>query len=308
MKKAIPVLAAFLAIAGCATNSTGTGGGGTGGGGTGGGTGGTGATPAGFADGTKTINTANLIFTARGQGVTADSTGWITGSSNSLQDTVRTTSDPNVIIATINGQDVTLTYDSVSGQYVDSSGNNWVFVDYATIDGQAGVVFAQHQAGAGQVWGVYEYGLQTNPASMPTSGTAAYTGNASLLVAHEYSFGTGNYTSGTGTVVLAADFANGLVGGTMTLSDDGTSSLGYAIPAGGTTLSLNSAGIAGNRFNGTWTAANLADLHMSSISGASYSGGFYGTSAQDVAGTLLGTGVSGDGFTPAYVVGDFVGQ
>ena len=213
-----------------------------------------------------------------------------------------------MIVATINGQDVTLTYDNVSGQYVDSSGNNWVYFGSATIDGQAGVATVQHQAGAGQVWGRYEYGLQTNPASMPTSGTAAYMGNARLLVLHQYSFGTGNYTSGTGSVVLGADFANGRVGGTMTLSDDGNSSLGYAIPVGGTTLSLNSAGIAGNRFNGTWTPANLADLHMSSISGASYSGGFYGTSAQDVAGTLLGTGVSGDGFTPAYAVGDFVGQ
>ena len=293
MKRHFCTISACLALAGCAT----------------------GPQPAGYADGSKTVNTPDLLFQSTQKALKFTSTG---GGPpivylGDVQVDWRTTSDPNVIILQMNGVDIPMNWDSTKHKYLDDSGKKALAPLFGGIsaDGQLmlSLFTIDNSAANTDHLGFSVAGLATRPSEMPTTGSATYSGShgapaiGSFWIVH----GTSGNTYANAATNLTADFAAGSISGTMVLTDTSYSTPGFEIPAGGTTLTLNPAAISGNAFSGNWTG-NLADLHLSSLGTADYQGAFYGVSAADVGGTLSGQGISADGTTPAWIVGVFMGQ
>ncbi len=268
------------------------------------------------ADGVKTTATSNLIFTHTSKAL-ALSADPLTGASmfSGVQDTTltyRTTDDPNVIVATLNGTDVTLTWDGVSS-YTNADGSISATPKFNSADGQVAITtfgILDTASSSGFV-GYLASGLTTDPAQVAAlaaaSGSANYIGSAQIGVVHGTAVSSASFSGGTGTATLTADFGASTVSGSMTVSDDGSSSPGFAI-APGTVIAINPATISGNAFSGTWSVANPANLNLSSVSATGVSGNFFGVGAADIGGTFNGSGISADGTTPAYIIGGFFGQ
>ena len=300
MKKAISLTAACLAIAGCAAVTNNTSGGGP--------------NPppgSGYANGSSSVATPNIGLGWTGAGITTQASSpssTITGV-GPLQVTLTTTSDPNVMILRVGGTNITLNKNLATGDFYDSSLAYGVHLvpGGSTSDGQMVLALVNANLfGTGQA-GLGVYGLPTYPGQMPTAGNATYSGAGMVVVDHGTNSATVNTTSANATTTLNANFSAGTISGSMSLTEL-ASSTGFAIPAAGTTLMLNPATITGNSFSGTWSVANLGDLHLSSIGSAAYNGGFFGVSAADVGGSLSAIGVSADGVTPAFIFGGFMGQ
>lgn len=145
--------------------------------------------------------------------------------------------------------------------------------------------------------GAYAFGIQTPVASMPSTGTATYTGSAT-------GYGQFNATgmptvfSYTATASLTADFASSTISGTLTASKfasvtDG-SSLG-STPF--TSISLETASFSGsNNYKGTTTVNGGT---MTGLTGT-YAGTFYGPNANETAGTLTVTNGSSSYLNGSY--------
>ena len=204
--------------------------------------------PAGYADGIKTLTTEGLIFTANSKAGVTDSAGNTVLADATFE--YRTTSDPNQIVATINGEDVTMTFDGSTGQYSGSSAN-YLALAVAIVnsaDNQASLLgFQYDDTSAGSSTGGFAAsGLKTNPTEIAAlSGTATFNGAAHLLILHGNA-STGGFSGGIGSVVLNADFGAGTVSGSMSIADDGTSGVGYVLSP--TTITINPATISGNGF------------------------------------------------------------
>ncbi len=267
------------------------------------------AVPAGYANGVKTVDTPNLIFSSSGNGLLLDSAENPTGT-GAVQVTYQETSDPDVVIATVSGQEFKLTWDGAKGLFYGTSADGSAEMallpytagysaDSQVSMGYAYIGFADGTHGATY----YAAGLKTDPVQMAAlTGTATYAGYANLAIGH----GTSNVSFGDGSLALAADFGAGTVSGSMTVSDSG-SDPGFTI-APNTVITIDPATISGNGFNGTWSVANPANLALTSVGTTGLQGSFYGVNAADVGGSFNGTGVSADGVTPAYIFGGFMGQ
>ena len=257
--------------------------------------------PAGCADGTKTINTPGLTFESTSKGVAYDASG-----ATGLVDfpvVFQTTSDPDVIIATVNGQNITLTDNGLG--FIGGNATYAIIADKGLVSGDFQVVVGTYDVagpGSNGTAGFYAAGLQTDPAQITAlgNGTLGYTGQTILAIDHG-----GNKSVGAGTVALSANLATGMVSGTMTINDDGSDS-GFEI-TNGAVITVNPAAISGNSFAGTWSAT-AADLSMTSIGTTNIAGNFYGENAFDIGGSFNGSGVSADGTTPAYITGGFLGD
>lgn len=148
--------------------------------------------------------------------------------------------------------------------------------------------------------GFFSNGSVTPTTSMPTTGTASYTGSA--VGAVDLTSTGAVYTFG-GTASLNANFgSNSITGGITGNQAYSTGNSSGNPTAAGTINDINLTGgtISGNAFSGTATASSTAGT-AGNIAGSSgtFRGNFYGSSAQEVGGTFNMTG------TNAIVGGSF---
>lgn len=144
------------------------------------------------------------------------------------------------------------------------------------------------------------YGFDTDPAAMPTSGSADFTGNVHAAYAPNTARSLG---TASGTFTLTADFQNGRVDGDMTI---GALSAG-SNSQGSTAWTMDVADITANGFSGTLTdsASNPVDADTT-VNAANYDGRFYGTDADAVGGHFL-IELTDDG-EDTYIYGAFLGD
>jgi len=127
------------------------------------------------------------------------------------------------------------------------------------------------------VLGAYAFGIETPLASMPSGGTATYTGSAA-------GWGQTGQTSFSylGTITLNADFGNKTIGGTITPTNIlGVTNVLSSTPFASVTL--NSASFSGSNSYASGITINGGDLDGMT---GTYAGKFYGPGAQETAGTL----------------------
>jgi len=292
MKTMIPALAAGLVLAGCGSTATTP----------------TGPQPAGFADGTKITSTPDLIFTATSKGAAQDASGNV-----SLSDVLvsyRTTADPNVIFATVNGEEIQLDLNVAGDVYEGSNANYDIFAELVglSISEQVTInLFSIEDLAAGAFSAGYAVtGLETDPASVATmSGTASYSGVAEIIVVQEDGLGGNDYGFGIGTGNLDANFGTGTISGSISLDESGASDAGFEISS--TTITIAPTTISGNGFSST-LSGTAADLAMTSVDSSSITGTFFGVDASDVGATFSGSGVGLDGVAPAVFFGGFIGE
>ncbi len=263
--------------------------------------------PAGYADGTKTLNTAGLIFTAISKTGVTDSAGDTIVTDATI--TYQTTSDPSQIVAVVNGESVTMNFEGSSGQFVGNNSNYSVssFVFANSADNQASLLAFQYDDISAGSWnfGYAVSGLTTNPADIAAlSGSATYNGASELFIIHG-NVNLGQMADGSGTVLLNADFGTGTISGSMTISDKGSSTPGFALLP--TTITIDPTMITGNGFS-TTISATASDLAMTSITSSSLVGNFLGVNGANVGGSFSGSGISADGTTPATFYGGFLGE
>ncbi len=260
-------------------------------------------TPAGYADGTRTVATPYLQFTATGKGVVTDSSGNI--SAADVTATIRTRITRDVIWV----MEPTGMWQS---QYWNTGTNSWIgwsadsYLVKETADGQARLiayVMGAQGTSAGNQDSYIIMGLPTRPSAVGAlSGSASYSGPARLAV--HYADGAGGYGNATGTANLNVSFMPGgtsTLQGTMTFNPAGADSPAHAI-APGTTITIDPATISGNGF-ATTLSPNPADIGLSSVGATDMSGQFYGPTAGIVGATFNGTGTAADGTTPAVFHG-----
>ena len=260
---------------------------------------------AGYADGTKDIFTEGLVFSTTAKAL------HLSGGALDLQNynlSYRYSAKTNQYFAIINGQEIALTYSAGSG-YQGSNSNYSVSADYldSTADNQVELTYFRgvHTA-TGEAYGAYvAAGLPTNPTQVAAlSGTATFTGTAILEVLHDTGSSI-NFTGGSGTATINADFGTGIVSGAMSITDDGTSDTGYAMSA--TTILIDPTAMTGNGFSSTLTVV-AADLAMNSVTSSALDGTFFGVNAADVGGSFSALGISNDGTSAAYLTGGFIGE
>ncbi len=264
------------------------------------------AVPAGFADGTKDVFAEGLIFTSVSKSVHLNSGGTI-----DLQDyqvSYRNTSDRDIIVAIVNGQEITLNFSG--GKYQGSNSTYTVFVDSIDVSSDAQVELGNFRVTDGSTGesfsGYVASGLPSNPAAIGAlAGSATYTGTVALEVLHDT--GTSLFLGkGAGTATISANFSSGIVFGAMAITDNGASDFGYGLLP--TNIQIDPTLISGNGFSTTLTIATPSDLAMNSVSSSALDGTFFGLNAADVGGTFSAQGVSIDGTSPAFITGGFIGQ
>lgn len=216
---------------------------------------------------------------------------------------IATTSDINVLDITYGGQ----TYRAISSDNgntyrVDQGGKSLFFapahrqtnasLGFLTY-GDIGVAVTQ---GSGEV-ADFVFGYKTDPTVVNArSATANYFGGTNFKVATT----TKGNAIGTGSVALTADFTNSTVQGTIT---GGYTEFGSAVrfPID---ITLNQGAITGNGFSGT-LGLTPSQFGSTSTSNATYSGSFFGPTADEVGGTFS---AEGSGLTKDTVIqGAFTG-
>ncbi len=260
-------------------------------------------TPAGYADGTRTVTTPYLTFTQTGKGVVADSAGNIAAAD--VTATIRTRDTRDVIwVMEPTGMWQT--------QYWDTATNAWTGYDAETYlieetaDGQARLI-AYIMGPQGTAAGLQDsyiiMGLPTQPDTVGAlSGSASYSGPARLAV--HYADGAGGYGNATGTANLNVSFVPGgtsTLQGTMTFNPAGADSPAHAIAAGSVII-IDPTTISGNGFS-TTLSLTPAEIGLDSIAATDIAGGFYGPSAGTLGATFNGSGTAADGTTPAVFHG-----
>ena len=261
---------------------------------------------------------ANLHATIKN--ITALDSGYKMPILESSQLTLIPTADPTVMILRDGGTDITLHKNPYSSEFSGGTATKAYIIrqlpgGIATDKQMALAHFEVIDSASvgGDLYNINKlgfsvYGLETNPADMPTSGSATYSGIGKVTIVHGLGNSGSGITDANATTSLTADFGAGTISGSMLLTE-GHSNGGMSIPAGGTTLTMNPAAISGNGFSGTWSASNLADLHLGSLDTANYQGNFYGNGASDVGGILTGSGYSAlPGIHGALIYGGFMGQ
>jgi C-lobe and N-lobe beta barrels of Tf-binding protein B len=126
-------------------------------------------------------------------------------------------------------------------------------------------------------------------ASMPTSGSATYSGGATGYVLQPSTINSNNAAQFYGSSSLTANFGTGAITGAITgIEAYGVSGSGSTQPALGTINDINLAGtISGSAYSGTAAASATAGTAFD-ISGATgtLKGAFYGPSADETAGVF----------------------
>jgi hypothetical protein len=143
--------------------------------------------------------------------------------------------------------------------------------------------------------GVYGVGNGTPAKSMPTTGSAIYTGAVQGAVSNNVASG---YFAGLAS--LSANFAtNGMTG---SVTDIRVSETGYAAPQGSMNDITFSGTISGPNFSGTAsTSGTSGSLLNTSGATGTFGGGFYGPSASEVTGVFSLNG----GSSSAQIIGSF---
>jgi len=194
--------------------------------------------------------------------------------------TFHTTSTGGVL--TINGNTYTMTF--VSGSALanleGSSGGNTAVTNIYDTGDHAYITYVSETDGSTYLLDGYAImGANTDPANVPTSGTAVgYYGNL-----YGYAnYGNNTYDGISGPVSLTANFQSSTISGSGSFTDDDGIVLGaFEVP---------STQIVGNTFE---TVPNIIlTTPGSSISGAQITGDFYGPSGEEVAGTFAATGTT----------------
>ncbi len=260
-------------------------------------------TPAGYADGTRTVATPYLTFTQTGKGVVTDSSGNI--STADVTATIRTRGVRDVIwVLEPSGMYQTQYWDATANAWTGFSADTYLVTE--TADGQARLlayIMGPHGTSAGTRDSYVVMGLPTRPGTVDTlSGSASYSGPARLAV--HFADGAGGYANATGTATLNVAFAPGgasTVQGSMTFNPAGADSPAHAI-APGTVIAIDPATISGNGFAGA-LGLTPADIALSSVGATGVAGGFYGPAAGTLGATFNGSGVAADGTTPAVFHG-----
>ncbi|MEJ6404742.1 transferrin-binding protein-like solute binding protein [Yoonia sp. 2307UL14-13] len=145
------------------------------------------------------------------------------------------------------------------------------------------------------------YGFDTDPADIPASGSANFTGDVRASYAP---IRPGINTTADGTFTLTADFVNSRVDGNMTIEAISASGTGQ----GSTAWTMNDADITANGFSGTLTNDTSVDAvdPDTTVNAANYDGRFYGVDADAVGGHFLIELT--DGGEDAYIYGAFLGD
>jgi len=292
VKIIIPALAASLVLAGCGSSTTPP----------------PGPQPAGFADGTKVTSTPDLIFTATSKGIVDDGSGNITLGDVAIS--YRTTADPDVIFATVNGEDIQLVLNAGGTAFEGSNANYDIFAELVSISTSEQVVISlfgvDGVSAADDAIGYAVIGLQTDPTAIAAlSGTASYSGEAEIFVMQEDVLGDINVGLGFGTGTLEANFDTGTITGSLALDESGASDAGFEISP--TTITIDPTTISGNGFLST-LSVTAADLAMTSVGLSSIAGTFFGVDASDVGATFSGSGIGLDGVLPAFFTGGFIAE
>ena len=272
---------------------------------------GTGPTPlpipvaAGYADGTKNVDTEGLIFSSTTYAVNIIYPGVANLIGYNVSN--RKTSVPANFILILDGQEIPLEkYGDNKFQSIYSPSHNYnVQAVYhgATTDGQVDLVeFIIDNSNTGRsIRTTVASGLTTDPIQVNVlSGSATYTGIARLDVFHFG--GTGR---GIGTATIDANFATGQVSGSMSIVDENTLSPTHSISP--TTILIDPTTISGNGFS-TTLSINAADLAMNSVNSSRLDGSFFGVNAVNVGGTFWAQGISSDGVSPVTMIGGFIGE
>lgn len=249
--------------------------------------------PAGYADGTKTVFTPHLVFSATGKGVRTDASGQMQLAD--IPATIRTLDVSGVIHVKAYGLFESWYWDSASNGWLGFSGD--LYEISTTADGQARLL-------GYTMGGDDSYIVMGLPSRAPVlagrTGSARYSGPARLAV--DYAGGTGTYGLGGGTATLDVSFSPGAptLRGTIRLDPLASDSPAHAI-APGTIVTIDPAQISGNGFASTLTL-NAGQLGLSSTANATVSGQFYGPAAGTIGATFSATGQAPDG-TGAFVHG-----
>lgn len=152
-------------------------------------------------------------------------------------------------------------------------------------------------------FGVYSVGSQTPLSSMPTTGTATYSGGAIGAVVVNSS-GT-SYGLSSSSVTLNANFgANSITGTIANISAYSVSNAGTAPVGTMNDINLTGGTISGNSFTGSAAASSTPGTAVN-ITGAtgSFLGSFYGPAAQEAGGTFNLS--SGSGASSTLITGAF---
>ncbi|MEO0359279.1 MAG: transferrin-binding protein-like solute binding protein, partial [Pseudomonadota bacterium] len=184
---------------------------------------------------------------------------------------------------TVDGVTYALTFNSAASEYQGTSGGKTITLEYFSVGGANVDIVYFAIADASSLLDAYApIGNVTDPANMPSSGTAVYNG---ILQ------GYANYSNGssdplTGPVTFNIDFGASNISGSGTINDAGTSAT-----FGSFTVPMTS--IVGNTFAVTPTVS-LTDP-SASVNGASVEGDFFGPAGEDVAGAFAATGTNSVG-------------
>ena len=258
MKLHILLASAFLALAGCAGSPVGLGGDDEGdGGGVGGGGGGGGGVPGDTCIGVFICDGEVLAVTYDAGTDTLSITGTPFDETPLAATYVRAPADVNGIPTYMNDENPFNTY---TAYYTESAGGE-IAVGATGIDGYQD----------------YGYGgtfvLLSDPASLPSTGLAEFTGAVAGLVAY---LGSGSLDTSTGDILMQVDFTDNRIKGFVT-SRTFSGGLGTTP----TSLVLNDTTIVGGSFEGTVNSYTGPD----EIETGTYSGYFAGGSGDYIGGT-----------------------
>ena len=139
--------------------------------------------------------------------------------------------------------------------------------------------------------------------TMPTTGTATYSGGAAGFIIQPHSINATNAAQFYGTSSLTANFGSGAVSGSISSIhaysvDKGLTDLGTV-----NNIAFASTSIAGASYGGNASTSATAGTSTFNIAGAtgSYSGGFYGANAAETAGVFYLSG----GANQTQLIGSF---
>ncbi|MGV6838987.1 MAG: transferrin-binding protein-like solute binding protein [Planktomarina sp.] len=177
----------------------------------------------------------------------------------------------------LNGSTYNLTYNNSSLRYEGTSGGNSVSVLLYS-NTHAWVAYIQSTDNNSFLLDGYAImGANTDPANVPTSGTAvAYTGG--MLGYANYN--NNSYDTISGPITLTANFQNSTISGSGTFSDGNGNAVG--------SFTTPSTTIVGNTFE---TVPNITlTTPGSTIANAQLQGDFYGPAGEEIGGTFSATG------------------
>ncbi|MGV6838992.1 MAG: transferrin-binding protein-like solute binding protein [Planktomarina sp.] len=178
-------------------------------------------------------------------------------------------------ILTVDGTEFVLTTSSGNGDfnYAYAAGDVSVKVEVYTVGTEVFLTYASVLDGTTLTDGFAPIGANTDPANVPTSGFAGYSGVFA---------GYANYTDGTfdalsGTMAFSVNFDESTISGGGTLSPTGTSDV-YG------TVNLDTTDIIGNTFAAQPTV--IFTNPDQTAQGTFMSGDFYGPAATEIAGVI----------------------